>query len=128
MKNETITVRKADKSSTYVLLDRETYLDKCNEVLSDQRKFRQITRNNTETVKKKLNSLITTANAVVDGIKFTPITGDYNMGYFYGNVKTHKENNPLRPIISQITTPSYHIAKRLNSLIVPYIPTTYSFK
>ncbi|XP_066956249.1 uncharacterized protein [Macrobrachium rosenbergii] len=54
--------------------------------------------------------------------------GDFNLGYIYGSVKTHKRNNPLRPIISQIPAPTYHLAKKLNTLLTPYIRSTYSLK
>ena len=43
----------------------------------------------------------------------------------YGTVKIHKNGNPLCPIISQIPTPIYDIAKHLNSIITPYIPAKY---
>ncbi|XP_050709685.1 uncharacterized protein LOC126994416 [Eriocheir sinensis] len=48
------------------------------------------------------------------------------MGYCYGNVKIHKPGNKLRPIISQIPTPTYTIAKRLCATLTPYVPSTYS--
>ena len=48
------------------------------------------------------------------------------MGYIYGNIKTHKIGNPIRPIISQISTPAYDIAKYLNEIITPYIPNRYN--
>ena len=51
--------------------------------------------------------------------------GDYQPGYMYGNVKTHKPNNPLRPIISQVTTPTYSLAKTLNKILTPYIPNKF---
>ncbi|XP_076044710.1 uncharacterized protein LOC143027322 [Oratosquilla oratoria] len=35
----------------------------------------------------------------------------------------HKEGNPLRPIISQMTTATYQAAKTLNSILTPYEPT-----
>ncbi|XP_068224118.1 uncharacterized protein [Palaemon carinicauda] len=54
------------------------------------------------------------------------ITEDFSPGYLYGNVKTHKKGNPLRPIISQCPTPTYHLAKRLNNLLTPYVPNVYS--
>ena len=43
-------------------------------------------------------------------------------------MKTHKQGNPIRPIISQIPTLVYHISKILNNIIVPYIPNKYSIK
>ena len=36
------------------------------------------------------------------------IVGDYSPGYIYGNVKTHNEGEKLRPIISQISAPTYN--------------------
>ena len=46
----------------------------------------------------------------------------------YGNVKAHKQDNPIRPIISQIMTPTYHLAKTLKGIINPYSPTSYCLK
>ena len=60
--------------------------------------------------------------------KFSRITGDYKPGYLYSNVKIHKHDNPLRPIISQILTPTYQLAKNINLIITPYIPSRYSLK
>ena len=53
--------------------------------------------------------------------------GHYEPGYMYGNPKTHKNEKdpPLRPIISQLGTPTYMIAKKLSSIIVPYMPKKY---
>ena len=48
------------------------------------------------------------------------------MGYCYGTVKTQKPGNKLRPIISQIPTPTYNIAKKLCRILTPYVPATYS--
>ena len=46
----------------------------------------------------------------------------------YGNPKIHKNitNPPLRPIISQIGTPTYEVAKNLNLLLKSYLPEKYS--
>ena len=55
-------------------------------------------------------------------IPIKKIIGDYSPGYIYGNVKTHKEGATLRPIISQITTPTYRTAKEIDSLIKRYLP------
>ena len=124
--NNNIVIRRADKATTYVILDREDYLMKCRTILADNSKFERITRNTTEELKKRTNNLISAANALVGGIKFEKATGDFNPGYFYGNVKTHKAGNPLRPIISQIPTPTYTLAKQINAILTPYVPTTYS--
>ena len=126
--NENIVVRKADKCSSYVILNKEEYLYKLNEILSDTRKFKCITKNPIENLKKKANDLISRLNAAVDDIHVKKIVGDYRLGYIYGNVKIHKPDNPLRPIISQIPTPTYQLAKQLNSIITPYVPNQFTIK
>ena len=126
--NDSIVIRRADKSAIYVILDKEDYLRKIDDVLSDRTKFKPITRNPTETLKKKLNGLIATANAKIDDVHFKKITGEYRPGYLYGTIKTHKQGEPIRPIISQIPSPTYQLAKSLNALISPYIPSTHSVR
>ena len=44
-------------------------------------------------------------------------------GYLYSNVKTLKPDKPIGPIIYQIPSPAYRLAKSLNTLISPYIPS-----
>ena len=126
--NKDLIIRRADKSSIFVLLDRTDYLHKVKALLDDTTKFKQLSRNPTDKVKKDLNALIDAANAENGGVTFTKLTGEYEPGYFYGNPKTHKPDNPLRPIISQIPTPTYGVAKQLNSLLDPYIPRVCSLK
>ena len=126
--NNDIMIRKADKSSTYVIMNKQEYIDKLNDILSDESKFKQIKANPVETLKKKANELIETLNSLQDDIKLPKIIGGFKPGYIYGNVKIHKPNNPLRPIISQIPTPTYNLAKTLNKIISPYVPTQYSLR
>ncbi|XP_076030850.1 uncharacterized protein LOC143019032 [Oratosquilla oratoria] len=122
-----IIVRRADKSSIYVILNKEDYLSKLNLILSDTTKFKKISNDPTSKLKVKVNKLITANNAAIDHLH-TPIIGEYSPGYIYGNVKTHKPDAPLRPIISQVTTPTYRLAKQINGIITPYIPKKYSLR
>ena len=126
--DDSITVQKADKSSSYVVIDKQEYLHKIDHILKDTGKFKRIKKDPTSDLKKKANRVIEAANAVVDSVKFEPVVGDYKPGYLYGTVKTHKHNNPLRPVISQIPTPTYKLAKRLNDILSPYIPVHNTLK
>ena len=126
--DENIIIRKADKSATYVIMDGALYMEKCNVILSDNSKFSPVNRNPVMLLQKKVNNLVNAANAEIGSVKFQRAIGDYDPGYFYGNVKTHKPENPLRPIISQIPSPTYQLAKTLNELIRPFIPSKYSIK
>ncbi|XP_064111382.1 uncharacterized protein LOC135218865 [Macrobrachium nipponense] len=91
-------------------------------------KFSRITKNPANDIKREANRIIETVNPASNALHLPPITGDHNLGYIYGNVRTHKQGNPLRPIISQIPAPMYLLAKKLNTILTPYIPDTYSLK
>ncbi|XP_076041916.1 uncharacterized protein LOC143025791 [Oratosquilla oratoria] len=121
-----ITIRRADKAAIFVLIPTDEYTGKLETLLADESKFQRISRNPVEVLKTKINKIIDAVNADIDGVKLQKLYGDFAPGYCYGNVKTHKKNNPLRPIISQIPTPSYHLAKRLNGLLTSFIPKDYS--
>ena len=73
-------------------------------------------------LKKKLNKIIRSNNAVTNHRKLSELVEYYQPGYIYGNSKIHKskDNPPLRPIISQIPSPTYAIAKKkINKIIEP---------
>ena len=120
-----IIVRRADKANSFVILDRAEYKDKLDAILADKQKFTRISRNPIASLKTKVNKLIAEVNRNQDEKIIKPIIGEFHPGYIYGTVKTHKPNNPLRPIVSQVTTPIYETAKKLNTIITPYLPAKY---
>ena len=123
--DESIVVRKADKSNMYVIINRDEYKTKLDDILKDETKFKNITKNTTEELKKKVRKTIKEINEECRKRVLKEPVGDYEPGYLYGNVKTHKPGNKLRPIISQVTTPTYETAKQLDNIIKPYIPSKY---
>ena len=46
-------------------------------------------------------------------------------GKIYGLCKVHKEGEPLRPVVSMIGTAEYNIAKYLDKIIKPCIPSSH---
>ncbi|XP_076036939.1 uncharacterized protein LOC143022555 [Oratosquilla oratoria] len=126
--NKDIVIRRADKSDLFVILNRSDYIEKVESILQDTSKFVRVNRNPIDDIRKRVTKLIDFSNALIDGVKFAQRQGHYEPGYFYGNVKTHKPGHKLRPIISQIPTPTYHLAKQLNELITPYIPTFHTLR
>ena len=124
--NKDIIVRRGDKAAIYVIMDTEEYDEKMDRIFGDTNKFQKLQKDPTDRLKVKINTLVKKANSVQQEIKFPQVIGDYGPGYSYGTVKTHKTGNPLRPIISQMTSPTYKVAKLLNQILVPYIPTGYA--
>ncbi|XP_076034931.1 uncharacterized protein LOC143021380 [Oratosquilla oratoria] len=117
---EDIIIRKGDKAAVYVIMEKTSYLEKMDTILDNPTKFQRLQKDPSDAL-KKINSLIQQANGTTK--HFNKAIGYFRPGYCYGTVKTHKPGNPLRPIISQITTPTYHVAKKLNSLLTPCVPT-----
>ena len=97
-------------------------------MLSDTSKFKKLTKDPTTSLKQRANKLITQLNSTPNCMKIDKLIGDFKPGYIYGNVKTHKPNNPLRPIISQCPTPTYNLAKTIHRIIEPFIPNQYTLK
>ena len=102
-------------------MDKNEYIRQLTHLLSNPSKFQRINSDPTEAIKRKLNSLIAKANK--NSTIFSKITGHFEAGYIYGNPKTNKDKNnpPLRPIVSQVGTVTYDVAKRLNALIAPFM-------
>ena len=61
--------------------------------------------------------------ALADSLKPTAS----NIPKFYGLPKIHKSDVPLRPIVSSIGSPTYKLAKYINTLITPLAGLTPSY-
>ena len=117
----------------YLIIDKFKYKSLLDNILSDHSKFKKETRcENTiiQSIKRKLNVEITAINAERNPHGFKNLEGNYKAGYIYGNLKTHKSltDPPMRPIISQIPSPTYSIAKKIDKIISPYMPAKYMLK
>ncbi|XP_068224827.1 uncharacterized protein [Palaemon carinicauda] len=121
-----VTVRRVDKTAAFFSIDTEEYHSKLDLILGDSSKFEKLSYNPIEEIKREANKAIETINAAINSVHFQTITGDSSHGYLHGNVKTHENGNPLQPIIGQCPTPTNHLAKRLSSLLTPYVLNEYS--
>ena len=126
--NPGIVIRKADKSNMYVILDSTEYFNKLDDIISDDNKFQKISRDPTHDIKIRANVLIAGVLAADPQSSVKQIIGDFSPGYIYGNVKTHKDGCPLRPIISQCPTPTFELAKFLVGTLSAYCPSTHTVK
>ena len=127
-KHPDITIKKADKTNIYIVLNKADYHSKLQTILNDKNKFTKLNQNPTNQLEYKINKLINANNTDIPNLKLPKIIGDYKHGYIYGTVKIHKPGNPLWPIISQVTTPTYELTKTINDLITPYLSDKYSIK
>ena len=84
--NENIIIRRADKSPCFVVMERDAYKQKLDDILSDNTKFTVQSRNPILQLKTDLNKLIKSANEQTKSKIVQPIVGKYTPGYIYGTV------------------------------------------
>jgi len=131
--NNNIVLLKQDKGRGIVIIDKEKYTEKCLSLLETQQ-FTKLDKDPTKTIEGKIQR-------AVRGIKSKLTEQEYRdlypsgsrPGKFYGTAKIHKlkdnegiEQLPLRPIISNINTASYRLAKYLSKLLSPLSKSQYT--
>jgi hypothetical protein len=108
--------------------NKNTLTQKTEEFLKDNH-FIQLQKDPTDKFQKQLQHIIPKCNKITDQqqkkylmqIKPQPPTMN-------AQIKIHKENEPIRPVINNIQAPSYKIAKFLNKWLSDQIqlPNTYT--
>ena len=114
-------ITKADKANSVVIIDKVDYNDKMYALLNDDSTYSKIRSNPLNTVNsqfnKKMKSLLKDHDDLIKQFStFTP-----SLPYMYGLIKTHKDNNPARPIVSSIGSASYKLSKWLVNVLNPLV-------
>ncbi len=122
-KDKSIIITKADKGNAVVIQDLSDYTAKVNLLLTTDNKFNKLNDDPTlkreATLQRKLYYLHKTKKAF-SKIEYKRIyPSGSKAGIIYGLPKIHKEDAPLRPIISSIGTYNYHLAKYLVEILNP---------
>ena len=133
-KREDILLTRPDKGKGTVILNRHEYKEKVENILGDESKFRKIGDPDFTTIfqiedrinrflkclkEKEIISHDTYNNLYSTGASY---------GIMYGLPKIHKDNTPMRPILTSYNTPNYGIAKFLVPLLAPLTTNRYSLK
>ena len=136
-KNDKIRITNYDKGNGIITLNTTDYISKLDKIILDKPKFEEIELQGEKFIdnqgvrsenkssyflKKYVASLI--SPEILS--KITPIASQPVK--LYGMSKIHKPDCPLCPVVSMIKTAEYHLAKYLDSLIKPQIPTKYMLK
>ena len=127
-RNEKILITRPDKGSGVVILNKNDYVTKMENILNDASKFECLgpaaTADRTSTIETKLqNRLRELLNSeqlpkqVYDEVRPT----GSQRPRMYGLPKTHKEGTPLRPILSMVGSSHHELAKWLASILQPVL-------
>ena len=129
IKNKDLVIQKADKGNTVVILNKKDYNLKMKKILSDTSKFHKLSIDQN----KVLNHIVNMENRIISVLKKLKDKNQISdkkykdlhhvgsrLGILYGRAKTQK---PIKdgvpsfcPILSDIGTPTYKIAKKFCAL------------
>ena len=126
-----LVICKPDKGNGVVILDRSAYLQKMDNILKDQSKFKALSTDPTEAREKRLQRFLynlKSSGVLNDAIYNRIRPSGSQPARLYGLPKIHKENTPLRPIVSCIGTYSYELAKYLVTILKPLCDNQYTVK
>lgn len=119
--NEDIMITRADKGNKLVVLDKRIYTNKINALLADASTYEPVTSNPLKSAQREFNDrlklILGDFPEIFKNVKsFLP-----KMAYFYGLPKVHKDNCPLRPIVSNIDYITYKLSKWLSKELKPLV-------
>ena len=122
-KEPDIVIVKPDKGNGVVILNTCDYKAKVKDILSDNTKFKVINNDIiklTHKLENKVNRFLRTikCKGIISEEEFKVISSSGSKpGILYGLPKIHKQDCPIRPIMSAISTHTYKMSK----FIIPYI-------
>ena len=119
--DDEIIILPADKGRMTVVTNKSDYIDKANNLLQDPMTYQPLKSDPGKTtlnhINKKLKSL--KKQEKIDENTYKQIRpNDAITAKIYGSPKIHKENIPLRPIVSLPGSPTYDLSKYLAILFI----------
>ena len=123
-KNKDIFITKSDKSNTVVILNKSEYLNKMNNLLSDSTTYEKLHSSPLKRLASEFNKKVRDLLHNIPNLEAKQfIQINPKLPYIYGLPKTHKENIPLRPIISQSGSFTYKLSQFLAKKLAPVVGT-----
>ena len=122
-KRRDIKIMPADKGGKIVIMNTSDYEAKISELLADVQTYEEVHHNPLNNINKNIRAQIKNISHRCPDKKYLYrfLATNCSLSYIYGIPKIHKDNCPLRPIISNIGTIQRPIAGWLASLLTPYL-------
>jgi len=120
-----VIVTRADKGNATVVLDRDTYLTKMSDLLSDRETYTMVKTDPTKKIFNDLNSVLKRwkqKDYISSITKRSLLTSDVVLPRAYGLLKIHKVNCPLRIIVSSINSPLHKFATFFHNCLYDNLP------
>ena len=119
-----IYVLPADKGRATVILDRVDYDRKLQEMLNDQKTYRKLKKDPAPALERRMNSRLLALrrlNILPKELYDRLRSSGGHTPLLYGLPKVHKTGVPLRPIVSFVNSPTYHLSKYLSRVLSPLV-------
>ena len=137
-KTNDLIIHKFDKGNSVVIIDRQHYIKKMDDILSGQKKLSlkddtllNFAINQKKHVDKVLKNLAQSKSITEKTRKSLKLAGS-RPGVMYGSCKVDKvivgNCPPFRPILSDLNTPTYKLAKFLVSVLKPLTTSEFTVK
>ncbi|XP_060537265.1 uncharacterized protein LOC132708734 [Cylas formicarius] len=115
-----LVVSRADKGNVTVIMSKDTYIQKSNEILMDRTYYERLRCDPTSTYQQKANKLVKSLKdqkQLTHEVAKTLNIYNQTCPKFYGLPKIHKPQLSLRPIISSINAPNSKLASLLTQVL-----------
>ena len=132
-KRQDIAVLKADKGRGIVIMNKDKYHEKCLQLLETEQ-FQKLSHDPTKTTERKVQNA---SRKIKSRLSINEYKGIYptgsSPGKLYGTAKIHKLSDrdgikklSIHPVIYNLNTATYHIAKYLAKLLSPLSTSEYT--
>ena len=128
--NRDITIKKADKGNSIVILNTIDYLYEAQLQLSNRTFYEPQFTNLTSEHENKVNALVEDwhrADLIDNKVKYFLTARRCKTAKFYLLPKIHKKNIPGRPIVSAIGCPTENLSAFVDALLCPLVDSNPSF-
>ncbi|XP_055543405.1 uncharacterized protein LOC129728952 [Wyeomyia smithii] len=119
----------SDKGKRTVIMEKKMYGEKMLALVGDEGTYAKLTRDPTSGIQKTNNNLVNRLKnlKLIDYTTAKHLTVNNSVcPRIYGQPKAHKENLPLRPVIPNITAPTYRLSKFFANILAGSIKSTDS--
>ena len=125
--NPNLIISRSDKGGIVVIMNKQEYDNKMQELLNDESMYKQLNKDMTNIYENKSNDYL--QNLLVTGIIDINTykhhkTKNSLPPRIYGLIKIHKPDKQMRPVVSCINAPSYQLSKLISELIRSSFPSS----